>query len=255
VLGGERVSTPVIEAVSLARTYHAPGGAIGGVHRADLTVAAGEIVGIKGPSGAGKTTLLRLLAGVERPDCGELCYEGQAAWSGRRWPRRQMATYPRPGYVMPVYQDPFASLDPRWPIWRTITEPLGPITDGTLSVDERRKTARRALEKAGMASTDETSRPGELSGGQCQRVAILRALSAGPALLLADEPTARQDVITAAAMTDLLRIAAHDGTAMIVVSHNQHWLAGVAHRVLNLSDGQLSQADLMPGRTAQTEPS
>lgn len=233
------MSPSVIEAVDLSRTYHAAGGATGGLRSANLAIEPGEIVGIKGPSGAGKTTLLRLLAGIERPDTGKLSYGGQAAWTDTRWRRRHMAAYPRPGYVMPVYQDPFASLDPRWPIWRTISEPLGPATEGSLSVAERREIARRSLERAGMATTDETSRPGELSGGQCQRVAILRALAARPALVLADEPTARQDVITAAAMTELLRAAADDGAAMIVVSHNQHWLAGLAHRVLTITDGHL----------------
>jgi peptide/nickel transport system ATP-binding protein len=240
------MTTPVLEATNLTRTYHAHGGATGGVRSADLTVQPGEIVGINGPSGAGKTTLLRLLSGIERPDAGQLAYGGEEAWAdgGRR--RRRMARYPRPGYVMPVYQDPFASLDPRWPIWRTMTEPLGPVTAGRLPVTERREIARQSLERAGMANVDETSRPGELSGGQCQRVAILRALAAKPALLLADEPTARQDVITAAAMTELLRAASDDGAAMVVVSHNQHWLAGLAHRVLDLSDGQLSQATTPP---------
>ena len=76
------------------------------------------------------------------------------------------------------------------------------------------------------------SRPGELSGGQCQRVAILRALIAEPALIVADEPTARQDVITAAAMSEMLSEASERGTAIVVVSHDSTWLDTIAHGTL-----------------------
>jgi peptide/nickel transport system ATP-binding protein len=91
-----------------------------------------------------------------------------------------------------------------------------------------------------MAPVDEEARPHELSGGQCQRIAILRAIIAEPALIVADEPTARQDVITAAAMTAQLREAAAAGTAIVVVSHNTIWLETLADRVLDLVDGRLT---------------
>jgi peptide/nickel transport system ATP-binding protein len=106
--------------------------------------------------------------------------------------------------------------------------------------NERRDRAQGLLKRSGMAHVSEDARPGELSGGQCQRVAILRAIVAAPELIVADEPTARQDVITAAAMTDQLRHAAEAGTAIVAVSHNTAWLETFAHRVLALEDGRLA---------------
>jgi peptide/nickel transport system ATP-binding protein len=237
------VST-VLTADGVSRIYGRPGGPGGGVTGVSLTVGPGEIVGIRGPSGAGKSTLLRLLAGVERPDRGEICYGDIAAWPKKDtlWHRHRFAVYPRRGYVMPVYQDPYASLDPRWPIWRVITEPLV-AADAPYPRAERRDRARLLLKRSGMAHVSEDARPGELSGGQCQRVAILRAIVAEPAVIVADEPTARQDVITAAAMTDQLRQAAEAGTAIVVVSHNTAWLDTFAHRILALEAGHLAATE------------
>jgi peptide/nickel transport system ATP-binding protein len=149
---------------------------------------------------------------------------------------------------MPVFQDPFASLNPRWPIWRLITEPLtapgrGKLLAGRRRItperdkppsDQRRVIAQRWLDQARLGHLDLNTRPGQLSGGQCQRVAVLRALVAEPALIIADEPTARQDVITAAAMSELLVTAARRGTALVVVSHDTAWLGTLAHRIRQL---------------------
>jgi peptide/nickel transport system ATP-binding protein len=233
------VTDPVVAARDVVRLYPAGGGGVAG---ATLAVGAGEIVGIRGPSGSGKSTLLRLLAGIEQPDRGEISYTGRPAWSpGRRRHGQRLATFPRPGYVMPVYQDPFASLDPRWPIWQIITEPLTVAPGPRPTTADRRATARHLLGQSGMVHVDDAARPGELSGGQCQRVAILRAIVARPVLIVADEPTARQDVITAAAMTQQLREAARAGAALVVVSHNTAWLETLAHRILELRDGHLSE--------------
>jgi peptide/nickel transport system ATP-binding protein len=242
VLGGEPVSAAaaVLTATGVSRVYGRHGSPRAGVTGVSLTVGRGEIVGIRGPSGAGKSTLLRLLAGVERPDEGEIRYGEEPAWPPATFlRRRRFAAYPRHGYVMPVYQDPFASLDQRWPIWRIITEPLV-AADVPYTRSEQRDRARRLLKRSGMAHVSEDARPGELSGGQCQRVAILRAIAAAPEVIVADEPTARQDVITAAAMTDQLRQAAEAGTAIVAVSHNTNWLETFAHRVLALHDGRLA---------------
>jgi len=224
---------PTAAAAGLVRSYPTRTGATTAVDRVGLSVAEGEVLGITGPSGSGKSTLLRLLGGIERPDQGTLSYAGQPAWPR---PRARRPYYPRPGYVMPVFQDPAASLDWRWPIWRSLTEPL----TRRHSASERRAIAAGWLERVGMDQVDASARPHELSGGQCQRVAVLRALVARPSLIVADEPTARQDVITAAAVSDLLRKAAGDGTAIVVVSHDTAWLATFVHQILHMRDGRLS---------------
>jgi peptide/nickel transport system ATP-binding protein len=214
----------VVTAEQVSRSYRTAHGRVIPVDRVTLTVDPGEILGIHGPSGSGKSTLLRLLAGIERPDRGDIRFADQPAWTHRR----RHARYPRPGYVMPVFQDPTGSLDPRWPIWRTLTEPL--TAPGRSRPADLRGIAEDWLQRARLGHLDPTARPGHLSGGQCQRIALLRALIAEPALVVADEPTARQDVITAAAMTELLTEASRHGTAIVVVSHDTTWLHTLAHR-------------------------
>lgn len=216
----------VVTATEISRRY--PSGVV--VDRVSLTVDRGQIIGVTGPSGSGKSTLLRLLAGMERPDTGELSYGPHPVWP----PGSRAARYPRPGYVLPIFQDPHASLDARWPIWRSITEPLTARERPPRGRAELREIAREWLAKVNLAGIDPDARPVRLSGGQCQRVAILRALVAEPALIVADEPTARQDVVTAAAISELLCHAADSGTAIIIVSHDTEWLDGISDRTMRV---------------------
>jgi peptide/nickel transport system ATP-binding protein len=137
---------------------------------------------------------------------------------------------------MPVFQDPVASLDRRWPIWRSITEPA--TVTRHLSKQERLKLARDALAEVKLDELDPYRLPGQLSAGQCQRVAIARALIARPALIVADEPTASLDVTTAAEIVELLRHTRRSGVAIALVSHDEVLLAAVADRVVRVRDGQ-----------------
>jgi peptide/nickel transport system ATP-binding protein len=226
------VSAPVAELRRVHRRY----GASVVIAGADLTIHAGEVVGIAGPSGSGKSTLLRLLAALEPPHAGEVLLGGAPAWrGGRRRPRRRV---PRPGYVQQVFQDPVGALDARWPLWRTLTEPL--TVTGPVRRPRRRLLAEEALRRVGLPDVPVDARPGELSVGQSQRVAVLRALAAQPALLLADEPTSALDSVSTAGILDLLRGAAVAGTAIVLVSHDPRVLTAAADRVLRLRDGRLS---------------
>ncbi|MGH8885562.1 MAG: ABC transporter ATP-binding protein [Egibacteraceae bacterium] len=202
------------------------------IHPVDLAVVASEIVGVCGPSGSGKSTLLRLIGAVEAPDAGTVHFAGQPAWQRHR---RQVS---RPGYVMPVFQHPAASLDARWPIWRSLSEPLLALSCRPRAAD-RRACAIEALASVGLDGLDPESRPGELSIGQCQRIAILRALMARPALIIADEPTSALDLTTAKEIRDLLRVTADQGTSIVVVSHDVAMLASISDRLLRLNDGHL----------------
>jgi peptide/nickel transport system ATP-binding protein len=185
----------------------------------DLTVRAGEVVGICGPSGQGKTTLLRALAGLHRPLSGTIWLGDVAVWQGRR-PRR-----PRPGYVMPVFQDVSASLDPRWPVWRSVAEA------GVTRAD-----VERLFTSVGLDHAHLDVRPRQLSGGQRQRVAIARALAGRPALIVADEPTAALDPTVAAGVVRLLREVADGGCAVVVASHDEARVNSFADRVLRVAE-------------------
>jgi peptide/nickel transport system ATP-binding protein len=233
--------TPVVEARGLSKTYGRGRSATHAVTHADLTIHRGEIVGISGPSGSGKSTLLALLGALRAPTGGTLRLNGRliAAPSGDERPAR-----PRPGFAMPIFQDPVGSLDARWPLWRTITEPLtaahrSPRPRRT----ERQAIARARLDEIGMGTVSEHARPAQLSGGQCQRVSILRALTANPRLLLADEPTSALDASVSAGVLHLLAQTARAGTAIVVVSHDRAMLDSLCHRVLTMTNGILATTD------------
>ncbi|MEV0617704.1 ATP-binding cassette domain-containing protein [Nonomuraea sp. NPDC050404] len=219
-----------IELRSVSKEYTIAGRRTPVIAETDLTVRRGEVVGVVGPSGSGKSTLLRLLSGQERPDSGDVLAEGEPLWRGAR---QRSPRVPRRGWVMPVFQDPVTSLDPRRPLWRTITEPLV-LRGERLGRAQRRRRAAAALEQVGLGHIDVTRKPGSLSVGECQRVAIVRAVIANPGLIVADEPTASLDVESAATIASLLRALADEGAAVLVVSHDERRLRSYADRVLRM---------------------
>lgn len=197
-----------------------------------LTVQPGEIVGVQGPSGCGKSTLLRVATTLERPTRGTVLIAGHLPRRGWR----------RDGTVMPVNQNASGALDPRWPIWRTITEPLtARHRDHHIPAARRRDIARDHLRTVGLTALDIHAKPGQLSGGQCQRIAILRALIAEPRLLIADEPTAALDVSVATGVLHLLADAADRGIAILIASHDHNALQVLCNRVMRFRDGHLHE--------------
>jgi peptide/nickel transport system ATP-binding protein len=223
----------VLTATDLHRSYGHRAATTTAVKDASLSISRGELVGLAGPSGSGKSTLLRLLAGTEAPDSGTVSYTDAALPA------------PPPGLIMPIFQDPVASLDRRWPLWRTITEPL--TRTQRLSKADRIQRARLALARVNLDQLDPTLLPGQLSVGQCQRVAIARAVIAAPALIIADEPTASLDVTTAAEIVTLLREIADEGTAMLIVSHDLPLLTALVERVVHLDHGHVIEPVLCAG--------
>jgi peptide/nickel transport system ATP-binding protein len=215
----------------------------------DLECRAGEVLGICGGSGSGKSTLLRLLGGHEVANAGELELGGTTVIrAGRRVGRP-----PRPAFAMPVFQDPVGSLDARWPLWRNITEPLlAPHRRPHPSRRERRALAAGQLQRVGLGNVDLSVRPAEMSVGQCQRAAVLRAVVAEPALILADEPTSALDLTAAAGVLNLLVELARQGSALVIVSHDEVLLDVTADRVLRMDSGKLqpvnANAPMRPDR-------
>lgn len=228
----------VLEAKGLSRVYTTRSETVRAVGSADLSVMRGEIVGICGKSGCGKSTLLRLLATIELPTTGTVEFGGRLVTNGET--NHLLDVRARSGYVMPIFQDPMSSLDRRWPIWRTVTEPLMAKHRATRpSGIERRKIARLRLKQVGLEEVNLEARPEELSIGQCQRVSIARALVAEPALIVADEPTSALDTLVAAKVLKLLTAASEQGVAIVIVSHDQMMLNALCHRVLSMRQGVL----------------
>jgi putative ABC transport system ATP-binding protein len=216
---------PVLTGRGLAKRF-GPAVALDGV---DLAVGRAEAVAIMGPSGSGKSTLLHCLAGIMRPDAGEVHLLGQRIDAlGER--RRSALRRTRFGFVFQ-----FGQLLPELPAEENVALPL--MLNGTPR-REAVKTARSWFGPLGLAGL-EGRRPGELSGGQAQRVAIARALAPRPAVVFADEPTGALDQATGHETMRLLTEATrHNDASLVVVTHDPS-VARWCDRTVQVRDGRV----------------
>ncbi|MCX4387257.1 ABC transporter ATP-binding protein [Micromonospora peucetia] len=199
-----------------------------------LDVAEGEIVAVTGPSGCGKSTLLYCLAGILRPDAGEV------SWNGHRidtWPEAARSKLRRTEFGV-LFQ--FGQLVAELTAAENVALPL--LLAGT-----RRREARTAalswLERLGVVELADT-RPGEMSGGQQQRCAMARALVTEPRVLFADEPTGALDTLTGEqVLTQLVRLAREQRTTVVLVTHEPK-IAAYADREVILRDGMVDHTGL-----------
>lgn len=185
-----------------------------------LEVHAGRSVGIVGESGSGKSTLARLAMALERPSSGSVCFLGKdlnaLSTSALRAARRDFQM---------VFQDPYGSLDPRRPVWHTVTEPL--TATERLSRTDLRDKAAQAVESVGLRADAIDKYPHEFSGGQRQRIAIARAIVTRPKLIIADEAVSALDVSVQAQVLNLLAdLRDEHGVTFLFISHD---LAVVSH--------------------------
>jgi putative ABC transport system ATP-binding protein len=203
------------------------------LHSLDLTVESGDFLALMGPSGSGKTTLLNLIAGLDRPDEGEVIVAGEridTLSSGKlaQWRARHI------GFVFQFY-----NLLPVLNAERNVEVPLL-LTK--LSRAQRKQNVRAALDLVGLADRAK-HKPAELSGGQQQRVAIARALIADPTLLVCDEPTGDLDRESAEDILNLLQILNRkQGKTIIMVTHDPR-AAAHASRRLYVDKGRLTAED------------
>jgi len=220
---------PIVEVVDLAKSYRTPNGALAVLRGLSLRVARGEMVAIVGASGVGKSTLLHVLGGLDRAEQGSVRIGGEdiAAMSDP-----DLVGF-RNRHVGFVFQ--FHHLLPEFTALENV---MMPLRIARRPVAQAKPRAESLLARVGL-SERLTHRPGMLSGGEQQRVAMARALAMGPALLVADEPTGNLDEHTAESLHQLLREMHRDaGLTSVIATHNTR-LAALCDRVLRLEDGVL----------------
>ena len=229
--------TPVLSLKGVERHYRSGERELHVLRGVDLDLHAGEITGLIGPSGSGKSTLLHVAGLLEQPDSGIVLFNGKDALKMTDRER----TVVRRLQLGFVYQ--FHHLLPELNAVDNVAAPL------MINGQSRAKARKRGQELLRMMGLNERDhhRPGQLSGGEQQRVAIARSLANRPKVLIADEPTGNLDPNTSRVVfQNLFDIAKQEGVAVLVATHNVE-LTTYMDRVLTLQDGQLAPAPKVTG--------
>ena len=233
----------VLEVDGLTKHFQAKRGFLGGsqgvvraVDGISFRIEPGRTLGVVGESGCGKTTTAKLVLGLEEPSGGHIRFEGRDLatldGAGRRNYRKS---------VQAVFQDPYASLNPRMRISQIIAEPL--VTNEKLSADAVRKRVLELLDLVSLPARSADLFPHEFSGGQRQRIAIARALALSPKLIVLDEPVSALDVSIRAQILNLLRdLQAQLGLSYLFIAHDLAAVAHMSHNIVVMYLGKIVES-------------
>ncbi len=245
--------TNLVETRSLKKHFRLPGGWLSGQARyvygvdgVDLCISAGETFGLVGESGCGKTTLGRLILRLIEPTAGQILFDGRDITLQKRAELRPMRRQ-----MQIVFQNPLSSLSPRLKVEQVVAEPLQ--THHVLRGPELRARVVELLEQVGLGRQHLDRFPHELSGGQCQRVAVARALALNPKLIVLDEPTSALDVSVQAQIINLLdELRKLLGLTYLFISHDLNVVQHISDRIGVMYLGKL--VELGPAQDVFTAP-
>jgi oligopeptide/dipeptide ABC transporter ATP-binding protein len=235
-------SCPLIEIRGLSKTFSQSRGlgdmlvgqpprALQAVRDVSFKLSPGETLGVVGESGCGKSTLGRCIAGLHAPSRGEILWQGRplASLGGRQAQSR---------HIQMIFQDPYASLNPRMTVRQTLEEVLS--VHGLGGTAERRGRVEELLATVGLAARLKDRLPHALSGGQRQRVSIARALAVQPQLIIADEPVSALDASIQAQIINLFEeLRERFAIAFIFIAHDLNVVRHISHRVAVMYLGQI----------------
>lgn len=218
---------------NVSRSYQKKGRTVKALKAIDLELYKGEVLGIVGESGSGKTTLLKQICGIERPDSGTVWFQGKEIDPFNREEQKELYKH-----MQMVFQNACMSFNPRRRIYTSMDENLR-FLSGTPGKEKRREIMQHYMELVELDSELLNRYPGELSGGQCQRAAIARALMVKPQILLCDEITSALDVIVQDKIMELLeKLSVELEVAILFVSHDLALVSGFCDRVMVMKTGE-----------------
>ncbi|MCR5099567.1 MAG: ATP-binding cassette domain-containing protein [Lachnospiraceae bacterium] len=215
-------TAPVLQGIELKKTYRSKDRTVEALKGVSFGVMPGEIFGIVGESGSGKSTLLRMISGIEHPDSGRLLHNG-IDYTG--------STPGQTGrFLQVIFQDAYGSFDPHLTMRKSLME----CSNATMSE------AELMIKKVGLDVELLDRRPKLLSGGQCQRMAIARALLTHGDILLCDEITSALDVTTQAQVVELITdLNSTEDVAIVFVSHDIALVSNICNRIMVLNNGDV----------------
>ncbi len=205
------------------------------LNRASFFVDSGKVIGLFGPSGSGKTTIGNIALGLTRADSGQVLWNGKDLYSLSRHEKRIL----RPRFQK-IFQDPALTFAPFLTLERSFKDALRFLFPGNSHTGKRLSELMHEmrLEQDILKRT-----PDKASGGEIQRLALIRCLLADPLFLVADEPTSRLDPLVQAQVARLIKsLAAEKGMGVLFISHDFELLKVLCHEVLRLENGTLSRA-------------
>ena len=225
--------SPLLEVKNLKKYFNTPAGTLHAVDGVNFQIEKGETLGVVGESGCGKSTLGRVILHLLDSTDGQIFFEGEAITKARGKKMSHLR-----GDMQIVFQDPYASLDPRKTVSQIIAEPL--IIQGKLSKTEIDQKVSRMLDTVGLAKRVANSYPHELDGGRRQRIGIGRALILRPKFIICDEPVSALDVSIQAQILNLLQDLQDEmNLTYIFITHDLSVVKYISHHILVMYLGQV----------------